>query len=106
MGKRELVLIAVFVVLGIGVYQLTAPPPPAGSEGISFSGIFRNMKREIQGSRESATADSQQTVPVDAALRELRVNVARNSDITLRSPPGSITSCDTQSPCSRASSSW
>jgi hypothetical protein len=83
MGKRELVLIAVFVVLGIGVYQLTAPPPPAGSEGISVSGIFRNMKREIQGSRESATADSQQTVPVDAALRELRVNVPRPSDITV-----------------------
>ena len=83
MGKRELVLIAVFVVLGIAVYQVTAPPPPPGSEGISFGGIFRNMKRGIQGSRESATADSQQTVPVDAALRELRINVSRQSDLTV-----------------------
>jgi hypothetical protein len=83
MGKRELVLIAVFVVLGFGVYQVTAPPPPPGSEGISFSGIFQNMKRGIQGSRESATGDSQQTLPVDAALREVRVNVSRQSDLTV-----------------------
>jgi hypothetical protein len=83
MGKRELVLIAVFVVLGIGVYQVTAPPPPPGSESISFGGIFRNMRRGIQGARESATADSQQTIPVDAALRELRVNVTRTNDLTV-----------------------
>jgi hypothetical protein len=83
MGKRELVLIAVFVVLGICVYQVTAPPPPPGSEGVSLGGIFRNMKRGIQGARESATADSQQTVPVDAALREVRVNVTRTSDLTV-----------------------
>ena len=83
MGKRELVLISVFVVLGICVYQVTAPPPPPGSEGISLSGIFRNMKRGVQGARESATADSQQTAPVDAAVKELRVNISRSSDVTV-----------------------
>ena len=83
MGKRELVLISVFVALGIVVYQLTAPPPPPGSEGISFSSIFRNMKRGIQGSRESASADSQQTVPIAADVKELRVNIARASDLTV-----------------------
>ena len=83
MGKRELVLISVFVVLGIGVYQLTAPPPAPGSEGISISGIFRNMKRGIQGSRESATADSRQTFACDPAVRELRINVSRTSDLTI-----------------------
>jgi hypothetical protein len=83
MGKRELVLISVFVVLGICVYQVTAPPPPPGSESFSFGGIFQNMKRGIQGSRESAQADSQQTVPVDGSLRELRVNITRSSDLTV-----------------------
>ena len=83
MGKRELVLIAVFVVLGICVYQFTAPPPPPGSEGFSLSGIFRNMKRGVQGARESATVDSQQTAAVDAAVRELRVNISRSSDVTV-----------------------
>jgi hypothetical protein len=83
MGKRELVLIVVFVVLGFGVYQLTAPPPPPGSEGISFGGIIGKMKREIQGARESATADSQLTVPVAASVRELRVNTTRSNDLTI-----------------------
>jgi hypothetical protein len=83
MGKRELVLISVFVVLGICVYQLTAPPPPAGSEGLSLSGIFRNMRRGVQGARESATADSQQTAAVDAAVTELRVNISRSNDLTV-----------------------
>lgn len=83
MGKRELVLISVFVLLGIGVYHVTAPPPVPGSEGISVSSIFRNMKREIHGSRESATADSLQTVACDATVRELRVNIPRTSDLTV-----------------------
>jgi hypothetical protein len=83
MGKRELVLISVFVVLGICVYQLTAPPPAPGSEGFSLSGLFRNMRRGVQGARESATADSQQTAAVDAAVRELRVNISRSSDVTI-----------------------
>jgi hypothetical protein len=83
MGKRELVLVAVFVVLGIGVYQVTAPPPPPGSEGVSVSGIFRNIRRTIHGSRDAASADSAQTVPVDASVKELRVNLSRWNDITV-----------------------
>ena len=83
MGKRELVLISVFVLLGIGVYQFTAPPPPPGSHGVSLSGIFQRMKREVQGARESATAESQQTVACDPSVGELRVNIPRNSDITV-----------------------
>lgn len=83
MGKRELVLISVFVLLGIGVYQLTAPPPAPGSEGVSVSSIFRHLKRGIHGSRESATADSTQTVACDPTVRELRVNLPRSSDLTV-----------------------
>jgi hypothetical protein len=83
MGKRELVLIAVFVVLGICVYQLTAPPPPPGSEGASLSGILRRMKRGVQGARESATVDSQVTAAVDATVRQLRINFGRSNDLTV-----------------------
>ncbi len=83
MGKRELVLIAVFVVLGIGLYEFTAPPPPPGSEGVSLSGIFRNIRRTVHGSRDSASADSAQTAPVDASVKELRVNFARWNDMTV-----------------------
>jgi hypothetical protein len=83
MGKRELVLIAVFVGLGVLVYQLTAPPPPPGSEGISLSGIFRNMKRGVQGARESATVDSQETAPVAPNVKELRINLPRPGELTV-----------------------
>ena len=83
MGKRELVLIAVFVALGFGVYQVTAPPPPPGSEGISVSGIFRNIKRGVQGAREFATVDSQQAVPVAPNVKELRINITRPGDLTV-----------------------
>jgi len=82
MGKRELVLIGVFIVLGICVYQVTAPPPPPGSEGASLSSILRRMKRGVQGARESATADSQATAAVDAAMRVVRINIGRSSDLT------------------------
>jgi hypothetical protein len=84
MGKRELVLIAAFVVLGAVVYQLTAPPPPPGSESISFGSIFRNMRRNMQGPREAASADSNATTPVPATVKELRLNLTSwVSDVTV-----------------------
>src|SRR5215218_3485168 len=83
MGKRELVLIVVFVVLGVAVYQVTAPPPPPGSEGVSLSGIVGKMKRQIQGNRATGAAESKQVAAVDPGVRELRLNIPRNSDITI-----------------------
>jgi hypothetical protein len=83
MGKRELVLVAIFLAVGIVVYQFTAPPPPPGSEGVSVGGIFQKLKREVQGSRESATADSSQTLAVDASIRLVRINFPRSNDLTI-----------------------
>jgi hypothetical protein len=83
MGKRELVLIAVFVVLGICVYQFTAPAPPPGSEDVSFGGIVNKLRRNIRGARETAPADWTQTTPVDAAVRELRINISRPNELTV-----------------------
>src|SRR5262245_25574518 len=83
MGKRELVLVSVFVLLGIVVYQFTAPPPPPGSEGVSVGGIFRSIRRGIEGARESATADSTQTAAVPASVSMLRIVVPRVSDLTV-----------------------
>jgi hypothetical protein len=83
MGKRELVLISIFIVLGIAVYQVTAPPAPPGSEGVSVSGIIGRLRRGIRGARETAAADSTQTAAVDPSVRELRVKVARASDLTI-----------------------
>ena len=83
MGKRELVLISLFVVMGIVVYQFTAPPPPPGAEGFSFGGMVQKLKRGVQGSREMATAVANQSKPVDAAVRLVRLNIPRNNTLTI-----------------------
>lgn len=83
MGKRELVLLLGFLVVGIVVYQLRAAPPPPGSEGVSISGIFQKLKREVQGAREMATAASNQSRPVDASIRLVRLNIPRNNNLTI-----------------------
>jgi hypothetical protein len=82
MGKRELVLIALFAVLGIVVYQFTAPPSPPGSD-VSVGGLFQRMRRSVQGPRESATGELHRTVPVDGAIQTVRINVPRPSDLTI-----------------------
>src|SRR4051812_539245 len=83
MGKRELVLIAAFLVVGIVVYQFTAPPPAPGSEGMSVGGIFQKLKREIHGARESATAESKGSLPVDPSIHLLRINLPRANDLAV-----------------------
>ena len=80
-------LIGVFVVLGVAVYQFTAPPPPPGSSDTSVGGIFRNIRRGMRGARESATADSTVTAAVAPAVQTLRVNFARMSDVTIAGEP-------------------
>ena len=81
MGKRELVLISIFVVLGICVYQLTAPD--AGGEDVSIGGIVSKIRRNMRGARTTSPADYTQTTPVDAAVRELRINLSRANDLTV-----------------------
>jgi hypothetical protein len=84
MGKRELVLVALFVVIGVVVYQFTAPPPPPGSEGVSIGGIVQKIRREVQGSRETATATTAQSRPVDAAAKLVRLNIPRNNALIVK----------------------
>lgn len=49
MGKRELLLIGAFILVGIGVYRATAPPDKPGQQGFSFARIFNAIKSEIHG---------------------------------------------------------
>jgi hypothetical protein len=72
MGKRELLIIAGFLVIGAGAYQLSAPPE-TGERGFSFSRLMDAMRREVRGFPGTATHESTGTIPVSADLTELRV---------------------------------
>jgi hypothetical protein len=76
MGKRELLLIAGFVVLGLAVYQLTAPPPAPGETGFSIARIVDQVRR-VRGNQASAEATTTASHPVPDTVGELRVNVLR-----------------------------
>ena len=81
MGRRELLLIVGFVVVGALVYQITAPPPAPGERGFSFGRILDNVRREIRGNRASGQATSTAIEPADG-LEEVRFRI-RNGDITV-----------------------
>jgi hypothetical protein len=72
MGKRELLIIAAFAVIGVVAYQLTAPPAKDG-QGFSFSRLWQNTKRSVRGNAPIATHVSTGVIPAGAALKQLRV---------------------------------
>lgn len=81
MGKRELLIIAGFLVVGAIVFQFTAPPA-TGDSGFSFSRIFDEARREMRGNPGRAEVTHTATLPAPAALRELRVlRLTRNVQI-------------------------
>jgi hypothetical protein len=71
MGKRELLLIGVFLVVGMGVYQMTAPPPKPGQEGFSLSRIFSHIRAEIQGEDAKATVERKAEAAAGADVTRL-----------------------------------
>lgn len=65
-------IVAGFLIVGVIVFQVTAPPQ-TGSSGFSFSNIFNEVRREVRGNPGRATAIHTLTIPVGADVRELRV---------------------------------
>jgi hypothetical protein len=83
MGKRELVLIIVFVALGAVAYEVTAPAPKAGERGFSLARIFTNVRREMRANSASASITKSGTVAVRNGVNEVRLNSGRNLPITV-----------------------
>src|SRR4051794_18614237 len=73
MGKRELLLIAVFVVAGALVYHVTAPAPAPGERSFSAGQLFETFRRHLRGNRASADLTTTSTHAVDATITELRI---------------------------------
>ena len=82
MGKRELLLAGVFIVLGAVVYQFTAPPADESSGGFSFSKVIDEIRREVRGYPESAEETRRVTIPAPATVTEVRI-VLRTAPITI-----------------------
>jgi hypothetical protein len=74
MGKRELLLIALFAVAGAIVYHVAAPPAPPGS-GSEGTGVLDRIQRAMHGNRASATVTTTRTEALAASTRELRLDV-------------------------------
>src|SRR5687768_17356778 len=72
MGKRELLIIIVFVAIGTVAYQIAAPPA-TGDSGFSFSKIFSEARREMRGNPGRGKHVHTASIPVPATLREVRL---------------------------------
>lgn len=83
MGKRELLIIVAFVVVGVVAYQFTAPPPKAGERSFSIRQIFSGIKREISENASSAKITKTGTIPVAEGVTELRIAAARSVPLTI-----------------------
>jgi hypothetical protein len=75
MGKRELLLIVAFVVVGVVVYQIAAPPTPAGSRQVTVGGAIEHLRRAVRGNRSSAEVTTTQSQAIDAAVSEIRLRL-------------------------------
>jgi hypothetical protein len=79
MGKRELVIIATFLLVGALAYQLTAPPAVEG-RGFSLSRLIQGVKSEVNpaSGRHVHTG----TWAATGSLRELRLDSIRELSVT------------------------
>ena len=73
MGKRELLLIAAFVLVGVVVYQATAPAADPSRRRWSVGGLIEEIRREVRGNQAHAEAKSTTTIPAAGPVRELRL---------------------------------
>ena len=73
MGKRELLIIVAFVVVGICAYQLSAPPAAEG-QGFSLTKFLQGIKREVNPASGSFTQTGQ--IPITHGIKELRFSGA------------------------------
>ncbi|MCC6163369.1 MAG: hypothetical protein IT182_08475 [Acidobacteria bacterium] len=79
MGKRELLLLVVFVVLGIGVYQVSAPAAPADAPGFSLSRIFQMARAHFSGPTIRRTVTRRASVTPSADVTTLDFGETRAS---------------------------
>jgi hypothetical protein len=83
MGKRELLLIAAFVLVGGIVYQFTAPPPAPGERNFAPGQVLEHVRRAMRGNRASTELTTRTTHPVDADVSELRFADLKSTNVNI-----------------------
>jgi hypothetical protein len=73
MGKRELLLVFGFVIVGVVMYQATARPPQPGERGLSLSRLLESARREIRGNQANAETTTTTNHEDSPDLTELRI---------------------------------
>ena len=76
MGKRELLLIVAFLIVGAVVYQATAPPAGPNERSFSISRVLDHIRREMRGNRASAERTTAKTHAIAREVTELRLDGA------------------------------
>ena len=73
MGKRELLLIVGFLIAGVLVYQITAPPAGPNERSFSVSRFVDMARRELRGYRANAETTSTVSHALTREVTELRL---------------------------------
>lgn len=73
MGKRELLLIAGFIVAGVMVYYVTAPAADPERSGFSIGRVLDEIRREMRGNPGSAEVATSTVAALDPGTSELRL---------------------------------
>lgn len=82
MGKRELGLLLGFIVLGVVVWQFTAPA--AEGEGFSLGRILSRARNEMRPRNASAEVTTHPAIPFDASINELRLTLSAGGDVVIK----------------------
>ena len=83
MGKRELIIIAAFVLVGAVVYHFTAPAPKEGERSFSIGEIFSEVKREIGSDSANARVPKSGTISVRPEVTSVRISTPRSVPLTV-----------------------
>jgi DUF4097 and DUF4098 domain-containing protein YvlB len=73
MGKRELLLVLGFAVVGTLVYQLTARPSAESSSHFSVGAVVDHLRRAVRGNQAHAEVVTTDDHPMSPATTEVRV---------------------------------
>lgn len=83
MGKRELLLILGFVVVGVVVYQATAPPRDPNARRFSWSRWFHDLRSDIHGNAMRVEIRRRSTTALTPGQHRLEILDFRGS-VTIR----------------------